>query len=367
MSVFSPNNLTLSPVQVIDIQDVILTKVFKKPTAQSLFTIVPNIKAGKDIGFLGTLGVIGKTMTGCDPTPNPNNAVATTKKTWNPKLIGDRLAYCWSDLLDTFFIWASKNGIEKNDLINTDFANFIEERVADAVWEMILRKTYFDNTNMNNASGGGYLGNAFDKTYFNSIVGLWPQLFTDGVANPKRVIRIAKDLGTTFAAQKFDDTDTTNQVATKIFDDMYYGADFRLRGSTEKIFLCNQYLFDQYARERKKSTLFTGIPMSYERTEDGITTLNSNGITILPLDSWDRNIATYFQNGTKAHQPHRAVLSTKSNFVLGTEEAGNLEGLDIFYDKKTKYMYIDFQFNLDVKMLEEYMCMYAYGTTTSGS
>jgi hypothetical protein len=110
-------------------------------------------------------------------------------------------------------------------------------------------------------------------------------------------------------------------------------------------------VYDQLEKERKA---VSGIDMPYNRQEQGIAGLLSwNGIQILPIQLWDRMIATYFGNDatpTYSYLPHRAFLSTKSNLVLGVETTGSLSELDAWYSRDDEKMYSKFGAMIDAKV-----------------
>ena len=85
-----------------------------------------------------------------------------------------------------------------------------------------------------------------------------------------------------------------------------------------------------------------------------------NTIPIQVINSWDRFIDAYFNNGTRLNIPHRAILTTKQNIQIGVEEERSMTEFDIFMDKKTKKWYLDSLFKLDAKIIEDYMIQVAY-------
>jgi hypothetical protein len=88
--------------------------------------------------------------------------------------------------------------------------------------------------------------------------------------------------------------------------------------------------------------------------------LNAGGIPVVKVEFWDRMIQSFYNNGTKLFLPHRAILAVPSNIQVGTEETANLGQYDIFYDKKTKTTNVDFQFNLDAKVIVDHEIQVAY-------
>src|SRR5476651_129210 len=230
--------------------------------------------------------------------------------------------------ITNIFCMGVKNGVQKPDLTNTDFALFLEERFSLAAYETALRFAWLGDSAADIATNGGYLANSVDPGYFNVLNGFWAQAKTIVAGDATKKVAIANNAGTSFAAQAFTPTDTSNNLVTNIFENMIYGADLRLRGAKDKVIIATQSVVDQYARERKA---VNNIELAYERTESGIDTFKIDGIDVIPFQFLDRHIKNYESNGTKWNQPHRAIFTTKSNLQIGTEETANLSELDAFY------------------------------------
>jgi hypothetical protein len=220
-----------------------------------------------------------------------------------------------------------------------------------------LRLAWLGNVSAETATNGGYLNNTVDPEYFTPLNGFWAQALSIVAADSTKRITIAKNAGTTFVNQAFTSADIDNKVITNTFESMIYGADLRLRGAKDKVIIATQSVVDQYARERKA---VTNIDLAYERTESGIDTFKIDGIDVIPFQFLDRHIKLYENNGTKYNQPHRAIFTTKSNLQIGTEEASTFSELMPFYDKKSKQYIVDYAFNIDAKIAEDYMVMAAY-------
>jgi hypothetical protein len=355
------SNINLSTVtfdgsEVMSLREAFYQAVFQNPTIDQFHTVVTGVKAKQQMIFLGQFGLTGKKLSDCDATPS-TAILPTVEKFWEPQYIGDRIEQCYSDLLSSFFVWGLKNGVQKPDLTNTDFALFLEDRFSLAAYETALRFAWLGNTAADIATNGGYLANTVDPGYFNVLNGFWSQALTIAAADATKHVAIANNAGASYAAQGFTADDVTNKVVTSTFENMIYNADLRLRGAKDKIIVATQSMVDQYARERKA---VSNVELAYERTESGIDTFQVDGIDVIPFQFLDRHIRGYENNGTKWNQPHRAIFTTKSNLQIGTEESSNLSELDPFYDKPSKKYIVDYGFNLDAKIAEDYLTMVAY-------
>ena len=358
-NIINAADLAFNGEEVKAVSEAIMEEIFAKPAITEFLTPYTGIKAKRQIAFLGRLtGLVG--------APVENDATITnTEKFWNPAYIDDRFSECWDDLLETFFIYGTKNGVAKADLTSTDFATFFIERYQDAIAEMFHRLVWFGDTAADDTAGGGnFVTAGFVAKRWDSFDGIWKQLYAVVAADSARKTTdlSAKNAELTFVDQAFDATDTTNRVVTTMLQNLVFNSDYRLRDKADKIIIVTQSVADQYVRELEAGAA-NGIPVAFDYMQDGITVLKRAGITIYAFSFWDRMIQGYMRTISTElnyYLPHRAILTTKANLAFGTEEEGNLSEVDVFFDKKDKKTYFDFGANLDAKVLQDYMVQVAY-------
>lgn len=367
MGVITPSDLTFNGEEVKAVSECIMEEVFAKPAITEFLTPYTGIKAKKQIAFLGRLsGLVGQKHNASQCAPEENTSgITNSEKFWEPAYIDDRFSECWDDLLETFFMYGTKNGVNKADLTSTEFADFFIERYQDAIAEMFHRLVWFGDTAADDTAGGGvFVVSGFAEKRWNAFDGIWKQLFAivTADANRKTAGLATKNAETTFADQAFDSTDTTNKVVTNMLQNLLFNADYRLRDRSDKIIIVTQSVADQYVRELEAHAA-NGIEVSFAMIQDGISVLKRMGVTIYAFSFLDRMINAYQRQDateTAYYLPHRALLTTKENLAFGTEEEGNLSEVEIFYEKKDKKTYFDFGANLDAKVLEDYMIQVAY-------
>lgn len=341
--------------------EAIFETTFEKPDLNAFVGIVNGIKKDRQIAILGVMSnLVGAGSGECDPTAS-TNAIELSQKVWSPKTVSDRLAFCYNDdVKGTFFQWATKNGINRNDLDGTDFANFILERYEYAMSEMVHRLAWFNDTDAatTDVSPAGIITPGTTLAYFNKIDGLWKQLFAVGAADADRISDglSSRNGQATKALQKFTTTDRTNLVVTNTLDNMQKDADSRLTGRDDVIIVATKSVWDQYRSELK----FANVSYTTERIEGGIDVLYADGLEVHKYEFWDRMIKAYHDDGTAYYLPHRIAMYAKDNVKVGTEEESTFSEVDIFYDKKDKKTYFDFQLDIDAKVIEDYLVQLAY-------
>jgi hypothetical protein len=360
LAVITPSELTFSGEEIKELNEATFDAVYAKPELALFHNVVDGIKATKQIAILGRInGLTGKGSGGCSPTED-TNTITMSEKTWDPKTVSNNLPSCWTDLMNSFFIYGTNNGIKKGDLTKTDYWMFILERMTDAVIEEVFRIIWFSDTAAADvdASPAGVLTSGTDPAYFNKIDGLWKQIYAIVAADSDRKTTdlASKNAQASFALQEFNTTDTTNRVATNALLNMRFGADHRLRGSQGLLYVVTQSVADQLERE------YIADNKVYETNylENGVKTLKSGGITVIAFEFWDRIIREYYSNGTVYYLPHRALLLTKENTQVGTEEEGTFSEFDSLYDPVTKKNYLRTEYNIDAKVVLDYMIQAAY-------
>lgn len=358
MGTFNTNDLAWSGKEIQSLNEAIFEKSFETPAITVFHNVIEGIKAKTQIAKLGRLGLVGRTRgDNCDVTAS-TQTIGAVEKFWEPAVIADKFGNCWKDLQETFFIWGTKNGISRDDLTSTDFANFLEMRISEGLVEMFWRVGWFGDTDAANynSSPAGVITNGTDLSYFNAVDGFWKQLFAIGDATAARKVSITKNAGNSYTNQTFNSTDTTNKVATGIFADLKYKADYRLRSQPNKVIIATQRLVDQYAAELRAGS----FDASFIRIEGGYDALMFEGIKIIPVSFMDEIIDGYLNNGTVWYRPHRAVLTTMDNLAIGIDTVGSLAELDAWYSKDDNKYYVRTGVNMDVKVLDDYLVQVAY-------
>lgn len=359
MGTFNVNDLTWNGKEIMALSEAIFEKSFETPAFQQFHRFFENIKAKQQIAKLGRLGLVGKLKGDVCDVAESTQTIGAVQKFWNPEIIADKFGNCWKDLKETFFIWGTNNGINRDDLTTTDFANFLEMRISEALVEAFWRIGWMGDTDAANYSDSpaGYITDGVDVDYFNAIDGFWKQLFAIApLTTSARRVEITKNAGNSYANQTFNSTDTTNRVATGIFAALKYNADFRLRAQPNKVIVSTQRLVDQYAAELRAGD----FDASYIRIEGGYDALMFEGIPIIPVSYMDEMIEEYFNDGTKWYVPHRAVLTTTDNLGVGVETEGNLTELDAWYSKDDNKYFVRTEVSMDVKVIDDDLVQVAY-------
>jgi hypothetical protein len=349
--ILNPADLTFNGQEAKDIGEAVIESIFENPAVADLMTVYDGIVTKKQIPFLGTLSKITKIDAGCGSGVSANN-IPMTEKFWEPENLKIWLQLCAEDLLNSFWVYAQKLGMDRSDVTGTTIASFVVERMTAAAQEDLLRIIWFNDKAADNVSGGGVITNGVSLTDYNIIDGLWKQIFDVVTATPARKIAISENAGANKAAQ----LNLAAGKALTTFQKMIAAADSRLKSAPDKILLCTTTLLENYATYLESQ----GADASFIRIENGYSTLRYRNITIYGIDFWDRTIQADFDNGTTYDLPNRALLTTKMNLAIGSDRLADSESFKVYYSEDTELNNFKGKYRVDAKLLQDYLIQAAY-------
>ena len=183
------NNFTPSNGAIEAMKDILFVSLFgNESILNSTLNVMLGQKHGKKIGLIHKLGLKGKAGGGCDPTYDAFTAMGN-EKTWDLPVwaINDKI--CANDLRDTAFKFALKNGIDMNNLEDTEYMEgIIIPLFESSIYDLMFRAAWFNDKTADTTTKGGILKDGVDKDYFNFSDGLFKHLFTAVTANAARQI-----------------------------------------------------------------------------------------------------------------------------------------------------------------------------------
>lgn len=348
MANFNFDNVTLSPKEVTELSKAIFETAFANPELSKMHTIVEGIDMKTQILIMGSMALQGLASgDGCDAQDSDAGIVAT-QKYWENNKIEVRIPYCVTDLPALLKAFGQRTN--KYDVSGSDEIQFLASRLLEALDEAILRLTWFGDKDAQNVVSGGTITNGTNLGYFNSVDGLWKQIFAGVSAGDIKRATIASNTGTTFSAQEL-----ASGEALVAMRKVYNQSDSRLKNHPDGMFIVTQTVYDNFLDKLEDAGLNAVGQLA---VNDGVMTYR--GKAILVADFWDRNITAYQTNGTKYNLPNRIVYTIKDNIPVGTLDSGEFKQLDVWYDKTDRKVYTENIFSLDAKVLEPYFISVAY-------
>lgn len=332
------------------ISELTMEDVFNAPEFEQFHSIFTDIVTQKYVGFVGKGGLVGVKSTGCDPQ-NQEYSVATRQLEWDPQEWEILIHQCYKDLESTAAVYSLQTGVKMKDFTQSDYEALIEMTLSNAINEFMWRIPWFGDTEMKNVGSSGILKDGVDAKYFNLLDGFFKQIYAQGTENAKQRVTIAANAKTTYAEQVIEPSE-----AKQILEDLTYKAPMALRQQPDKVIYATQSLVDAYT----KALSGTEIETMYSNLVDGVKRLKINGVPIIPMPVWDEIIEAYFDNGTKLHDPFRAVMTTKGNLGIGLDDKKSLSELLVWYDANTRKVKIEAGGKMDVKLLNPELFVAAY-------
>lgn len=352
MPIIDASNLTLNPEEARNLSEIIMERAYNDPELTDLCAIETGIQKSEQIVLAGHMGLVGKTSRGANPQTD-TALISLTEKFWDPREVDFKLKHSKRDLPSLFKAFQRKmKATDSYNLEGSDELQFIENRAETAMMEANKRLAWFGRITIKNISEGGTLKNDIGKDYFNTINGLWEQIFR-GVNNGEiKHVVITQNTEDDTIIQEILETNS----ALKILKDLYAAADSRLLDHPDAYFAITRSLYLNLQDMLEEKSLNFSVT-DFQKSNG---TLSYRGIPIKVAKFWDRYITEYFNDGTKKHLPHRAILSVKENLPVGTTDEGSMKDLNSWYNPDDRNNYIEGIWTIDAKVLEEYMIVAAY-------
>lgn len=346
---------SISAKDVLTFTEMVQEDFLKAPVIADYATVFPNIPYNTNIAIPQEIGLIGLADQGCNPTYT-NQSVAVTTKQWTPKAWSVNWGECYNDYIGTLVEPQFNVSPNRPDLINTELVDFLLGRFSPALERMMMRFLWFNDTAaaLVTASPAGVITAGQTIGYWNVYDGYFKQLYDICTTTPARRTTIAANAQATYSLQ---DSQLSTTLAYTYLLNTTYDCNNIVKENIGKYFiLCTQEMYDK----AKQYIQATTIPNTYLNMENGIQVLRVNGVPVYPQPLWSQYIRAYEADGTKYHDPHRAVLMSKDNFGIAVPKNDIVLGVDVWFDKKTKNTYFDAMGVMDMKILIDKAVQFAY-------
>lgn len=314
------------------------------------------VKSGKKVDGILLTGLEGVASQGCG-TKFEKLTLNGLEKTWELDEWQIARDICYADIKGALKDIALKAGISVEDLtadqITTDvFVPYLKNSINDMLW----RLAWFGDKGATNATSGGVITDGVDTKYFTVTNGLFKRLFESVSGGEATRVTIAANAAGTFA----DQTKGLFVKGTpiKIFDDLKYSADYAVWERGDVQVLATKSLVDALAWDIKESN--KGGDFAYADMINGLQLVKYNGMTIVELPVWDRMIRSYEKGEAAYNKPHRAVLASKTDILIGTGSDNSLDQFDYGYDRKAGSNWFKAKDTLGTQIVEDNLITVAY-------
>lgn len=350
-------SLTLNAKENADFAKFIMERVYQRDALRTNHVVQTGITMDEQIVFAGRIGKTGIKDPGTS-RPNSGAKPTLTEKFWTPKKVGDTMIFNQSELNGLFKAYFDKitKYADIYDISGTDEEKFLMELFSESAIEAVDRLIWHGDTAIavSGAAASGLI-NAADVKFYDSVDGLFKQIYAAVVAGSVKRFTITKNAAATFALQAL-----AADEALTIFEGIWSKADPRLKSDANKVLMVTNSLFENY----RQSLQTKGTPYDVTLTTNGFSELKWNGVTVRNMEIlWDLPVLNDFEQlntGLAWDKPHRAILTVPANLAVGTLNETDMQNLEAFPDPITRSQYLAYGFTLDAKLLEGYMTVAAY-------
>jgi len=298
----------------------VTTDVFVKPSIEtpdlSIFRILTDIQSKQQLNLRNNLSKIVKAYSGCGDRTVTGTGLDITNRTLEVTELEMFVTQC-KDAFETSVFESGLNaGIERNDLTNTFVNQFITDMTTDALRRDLFRIFSFGDT-------------ASANTDYNMLDGLWTRLIA-GVATYD-VKRIGGDISGALAADE----------AISLLKQNHVGAEIILKDipNARKAFLVTGNIYENL--ESTYEANVNGTERQFTMLTNGVDGLSYRGIRVIPIYAWDASI-----EADSLGSPNRIIYTELDNHVIGVNRASDLDRVDAWYDRDTRFYKIEAQFRM---------------------
>lgn len=357
--------LAFNGKEVRSVKELFIKSLVSTPLISQFLTVRENIVAKEQIGIFTPPSKLTAIDSGCSPTYT-TASFPQTQKFWDPVMFSINDKQCLKDLNSSFFVYLQGKGVDNPNMLGTDIYGLYYDFLVEGAQLDLFKRIWFGDKSLTQLAPGT-LTNASDYYVYNGIDGIWKQAMVIGTNNPARRIPIAANNGSGASpnmTQEFTSSDITAKTVTGIFGDMKRKADSTAR-SQDLFIMCTRSMADQYERELES----VNVSESFKFIMSGISVYERGGIPIYAIDALDDSIKNDFKNtgsgstafgGVKYDLPHRAILFSKTNIIVGVDSMAATSDLTIGYNEEKKYNYAQASYKLDTKIIVDSQIQVAY-------
>lgn len=318
------------------------TELYRKPSIgtpalSEIFTIRQNIRTDEYLVLVGQLEKLLIATTGCSPS-------YTTAGSFSDRKISvgkfeANLQWCKSDFISTASALTEDQSFVADGLDGYEAAakvrNIWMEEMIDAIRRDILRIAFFANDTSTNAN-------------YNVIEGLLVKLLD--AFSSYCVKAVGNDLPNQYNSLLADDQ------ALSALRALHVGSSVILKqiDPSQKVFWTTGTIYENLLKSYESKTAGTS-ELQFTILTDGVNQLKFRGIEVRPIYLLDN----YFEDSTNPwynNMRHPIIYTPKasskfSNLVFGTENASDLDRIDMFYDQRLKTSYAQYESRFGVQFI----------------
>lgn len=330
---------------ITDLKEAIKNKLFYEE-ADAFFRIQPGIKGGQQVVALDSLEYVTKKETGCGQDAD-SFAIDGVAQIWEPQLAKVNIKMCYSEFMDAFTRWGLANGYDIHKLDESNFFQFIQDLVVDAMKSDFIRLALFGDADI---AAQAILGDANKAAYYDVLKkGLIPtlQYFKTQPELAGQFVSLAANAEADRDAQMALAADYALNLYESLTDETYFDAD---------MILSSYSLYKNYKNYLRRGAGNIPLESSKQQVQDGMDSLKFDGEQLVYSKFYDKKRKEDFtkDNGGGSdvtHLPHFALYTKKDNLVIGVDDVNALTDLRLEYiGGSDEHFYIKGNYQVDFKI-----------------
>ena len=308
----------------------LLNPVFFDEGMEELFDTMLMVNKNQNIGYVGELGDIIKSSSGCGF--NPDGSFAISERTISTEQVKIELELCYDEFKDTIYKQLLKKGTQIGDLTGTVFANLLSLRAQQAMKKNIIRAAFFADKTSTDA-------------FNNYADGMW-SVYIPALVADNAIPYINSNSGTPLTAGE------GIELLREVFDN---STNFlHATPAMDKVFYVSANVYLQYLQDLENSGQSSAAHLDLIRMGEARCTFR--GIEVKPMWEWQAYAAQYLGLA----DANLVLYTTKKNFVLGTDIMNPANQIDIWNEKREEMLYLRSKFYLGFNYKQEQFLTVAY-------
>lgn len=355
--------LTINPVEVQDLREMIARAVYQSPDFLKFHTVVDGITKKTQILLDDSSGRAGWKATGCAVVQSGGMSIKLAEKFWETVTIEDMIDYCQADLDVNFKPLVLRNSKDKfGDLEDQEaIKTFVYASVVRFLTEAVERLAWLGDTEAANTIDNGYVKDTIDVKFYSPLDGIWKQVFTAVTAGTCPHTNVTRNEQTTKATQlAISDAEAFAMIkgvydnaddALKLDPTTYIRVTAAVYNGYKNYITSGEFAYGGFSEKiinGVSAVAYMGVPV-YTSLFESKTILNDFEIS----DGGSPETLTY-------NLPHRAIMATPDLLPCATINMEDIGALDSEYVWKDRKSYVRFDFDLDVKVVRPDMISVAY-------
>ena len=341
--------------EVEELNDINVQPKYNDVPFDTAYTVVEGVKEKRKVGFMDRMAKATIKDTGC-AEPTNNYDVADSEKEWNPQRLEFATKMCYANFEATFLRRKLGNGKNANDLTQSDVIDFvINDIISEGLYEDRKRIAEFADTAI---VSGSLTNGASDVPNYDQIDAIWKQIFAEvngGSATSTALAAANAEATTAAQLTALKSGDANGAISNAVFTGLAEEADSRIFNGNE-MFMVSRSVLMNYKRYLRSF----GTEIANQVVIDGRPFYSFDGIPIVEMKDWDRNIKADFETSGALDLPHRAILTTKDQLQIATDSISAIDDVELWYDGKTKDITIRVQYLMDALIMRPELIAAAY-------